>query len=135
MTKKTIINGTVVLTLTVAFAGFGALRLTPAASAQAGPSGEQKTFTGKISDSMCGAMHMAKDKTPAECTHMCIKDGQKYALVADMHVYTLEGREAELDKFAAHKVTVRGTLNGNTLSVASVALAVKEKTPSTPPGN
>jgi hypothetical protein len=39
------------------------------------------TFTGVVSDSMCGAHHMAKDKTPAECTRICIKQGMKYALV------------------------------------------------------
>jgi hypothetical protein len=97
--------------------------------------GEQKSLTGVVSDAMCGSTHMAKDKSPAECTRMCVKDGQKYALVADKHVYTLEGHEVELDKYAARKVTVRGMLNGNTLSVASVAPAVKEKKASSPPEN
>ena len=32
---------------------------------------------------MCGAAHMAKDKTPAECTRMCVKDGMKLALAGD----------------------------------------------------
>ena len=111
-----------------------AVILLGAVSVLAQNSGTQKTLTGIVSDAMCGATHMAKDKSAAECSHMCVKGGQKYALVADKHVYTLEGHEAELDKSAAHKVAVRGSLNGNTLSVASVAPAVKEKS-STPPGN
>jgi hypothetical protein len=52
---------------------------------------QQQTFTGMLTDSMCGAKHMAKDKTPAECTRMCVRDGQKYALAEDKKLYTLEG--------------------------------------------
>src|SRR2546430_1799335 len=70
-------------------------------------SGTQKTLTGVVSDAMCGATHMVKDKTAAECTRMCAKSGQKYALVVDKHVYTLEGREAEVDKLAGQKATVK----------------------------
>ena len=121
MNKKLIISSSAVLTLTIALAGFGAFMPTPVASAQAGASGEQKTFTGTISDSMCGATHMAKDKTPAECTRMCVKDGQEYALIAGKKVYTLEGHKAELDKLAGKKVTVKGTAGGDAITVASVA--------------
>ncbi len=48
----------------------------------------QKALTGIVSDSMCGAHDMAKDKSPVECTRMCVKQGMKYALVAgqqDLH--------------------------------------------------
>lgn len=121
MKMKMIIPSSAVLTLTIALGGFGAFGLTPAASGQAGSSGEPKSFTGTISDSMCGATHMAKDKSPAECTRMCVKDGQKYALIAGKKVYTLEGHEAELDKLAGQKVTVKGTTSGDTITVTSVA--------------
>ena len=83
-------------------------------------SAQQQTITGVLTDSMCGATHMAKDKSPAECTRMCVKNGQKYALAADKKVYTLEGHEAELDKLAGQKVIVRGSLNGDSISVQSV---------------
>jgi hypothetical protein len=83
-------------------------------------SGEQKTLTGIVSDAMCGATHMMKDKPAAECLRYCVKQGTKYALVADKKVYTLEGHEAELDKYAAQKVTVKGTLKGETLTVESL---------------
>jgi len=82
---------------------------------------QQQSFTGVLTDSMCGATHMAKDKTPAECTRMCVKDGMKYALAADKKLYTLEGHEAELSKLAGQRVTVKGTLKGDTLSVQEVA--------------
>lgn len=35
----------------------------------------QQELTGVITGSMCGASHMAKDKTRAECTRKCVKDG------------------------------------------------------------
>jgi hypothetical protein len=84
-------------------------------------SAQQQSLTGVVTDSMCGATHMAKDKTSAECTQMCVKDGMKYALAADKKVYTLEGHEAELAKLAGQKVIVKGTLKGDTLSVQEVA--------------
>ena len=83
-------------------------------------SGEQKTLTGVVSDAMCGQTHMMKDKPAAECLRYCVKQGTKYALVAGKTVYSLEGHETELDKYAAQKVTVKGTLKGETLSVESV---------------
>lgn len=83
-------------------------------------SGEQKTLTGVVSDAMCGATHMMKDKPAAECLRYCVKQGTKYALVADKKIYTLEGHEADLDKYATQKVTVRGTLKGETLTVESL---------------
>jgi hypothetical protein len=36
---------------------------------------QQQSLTGVVTGSMCGATHMAKDKTPAECTQVCLKDG------------------------------------------------------------
>ncbi len=81
---------------------------------------QQQSLTGVLTDSMCGATHMAKDKTPAECTQMCVKDGMKYALAADKKLYTLDGHEAELAKLAGQKVTAKGTLKGDTVTVESV---------------
>lgn len=82
---------------------------------------QQQTFTGTLTDSMCGATHMAKDKTPADCTRMCVKDGMKYALTIDKKIYALEGHEPELAKLAGQKITVKGTLKSDTLSVQEVA--------------
>lgn len=84
---------------------------------------EQKTLTGVVSDAMCGATHMMKDKPDAECLRYCVKQGTKYALVAGKNVYTLEGHEADLDKYSAQKVTVKGKLKGESLTVESVVPA------------
>lgn len=84
---------------------------------------QQQTLTGTLTDSMCGTSHMAKDKTAAECTRMCVKDGMKYALAVDKKLYILEGHEAELSKLAGQKVTVKGTTNDGTVTVQSVVAA------------
>ena len=85
------------------------------------------TLTGMVSDSMCGAHHMAKDKSAAACTRECVKQGTKYALVVGKKVYTLEGHEAELDKVAGMKATVKGKVSGETLAVDSIIPAMKMK--------
>jgi len=83
-----------------------------------------QTFTGKISDAMCGAQHMMAGASDADCTHACVKQGSKYALVVGDTVYTLEGGDAAtLDKLAGQNATVSGTLKGKTITVASVAPA------------
>src|SRR5713226_6218926 len=61
-------------------------------------SGTEKTLTGVVSDSMCGAKHMMKGATSAECTRTCVEQGSSYALVVGTKVYTLEGNSSGLDK-------------------------------------
>jgi hypothetical protein len=79
-----------------------------------------KTLTGVVSDSMCGAKHMAKDKSAADCTRECVKSGSDYALVVGDKIYPLKGDKAELDKYAGQGATVKGTLDGNNINVQSI---------------
>ena len=85
-----------------------------------------KTFTGTVSDSMCGAKH-AMPGDDAACTRACVSKGSKYALVVGDKVYTLDtGDKAALDtldKKAGSKVTVTGTEKDNTIAVSSVKAA------------
>ena len=80
-----------------------------------------KTYTGTVSDAMCGAKHMG---AAAECTRGCVTKGSKYALVVGDKVYTLDTSDkaalATLDKQAGDKVTVTGTEKDNTITVSSV---------------
>jgi len=89
----------------------------------AGPS----TFTGTVSDAMCGAQHMEPGVTPADCTRTCVSKGAKYALVVGDKVYTLDGENKaaldELNKLAGQKAEVKGKANGDTIEVSSVAAA------------
>ena len=121
---KTLVN-------TVAFLMFSTILVAaqmemPSTSPAKGKSAGTKTLTGVVSDSMCGAKHMAKDKSPAECARMCVKQGMKYALVSVDKVYTLEGHEAELDKLAGARVTVKGSVAGDVVTVASVTPAANK---------
>ncbi len=80
-------------------------------------------YTGTVTDSMCGAHHPA-GQDPGECTRVCIKKGQSYALAVGDKVYTLKGGDAaELDKLAGKKATVEGTLSDNTLEVTAITAA------------
>src|SRR6266496_5934784 len=118
---KTLVN-------TVAFLIFSTILVAAQMEMPSSPPGNSKsagtkTLTGIVSDSMCGAHHMAKDKSPAECTRMCIKQGMKYALVVGNRVYTLEGHELEVDKLAGQKATVKGSVTGETVAIQSVVPA------------
>lgn len=128
-TRRTVVNTIALLTFSAML--MAAQMQLPASTEStkkpAGASAMPKTLTGTVSDSMCGATHMAKDKSVAECTRECAKQGTKYALVVGKKVYTLEGHEAELDKLAGMKATVKGKVSGETVTVQSVAPAMKMK--------
>ena len=85
--------------------------------------GTDTTLTGVVSDALCGAKHSMTNMSAADCTRMCVKGGQGFALVVGDKTYNLRGDSAELDKYAAQKVTVKGKLKGNTVAVDSVAPA------------
>ena len=125
--KRTVVN-------TIGFLTFSTMLLvaqmqmpasTPGTTKPAEASSASKTLTGTVSDSMCGAHHMEKDKSAAECTRECVKKGTKYALVVGKKVYTLEGHEDELDKLAGQRATVKGSTMGEMVMVESVAAAKK----------
>jgi hypothetical protein len=84
----------------------------------------QQTFTGVVSDSMCGAKHMMPGD-PVACAHACLKQGSKYALVVGDKVYTLDASDKaatdELDKLIGQKAKVSGTAEGDTIKVSSVS--------------
>ncbi len=95
---------------------FGAMAI----QGQAQDSGTDTTLTGVVSDALCGAKHSMTSMSAADCTRMCVKGGQGFALVVGDKVYNLRGDSAELDKYAAQKVTVKGKLKGDTVAVDSV---------------
>jgi uncharacterized protein YycO len=82
-----------------------------------------QSFTGKVSDAMCGKAHMMSG-SDADCTRARAGKGSKYALVVDDKVYTLDTSDkavlSSLDKLSGSTAKVTGTLNGDTIQVASV---------------
>jgi hypothetical protein len=105
---------------------FALLTLALAASLTISSYAKTNTYTGTVSDSMCGAKH-AMPGDDAGCTRACVSKGSKYALVVGDKVYNLETSDkaalAALDKNAGAKVTVTGTEKDNTISVSSVKAA------------
>jgi hypothetical protein len=70
-----------------------------------------QTFTGTITDSMCGKDHSAmKMGTDSKCTIACVKAGAKYALYDGKKDYTLSDQTTPA-KFAGQRVTVTGTVD------------------------
>ena len=99
-----------------------ALTLTAALSAPVFADNNAQTFTGEVSDAMCGAKHM--EGTPSECTKACVAKGSKYALVVGDKVYTLESSDkavlGKLDELAGQKAKVKGVAKGETINVSAV---------------
>jgi hypothetical protein len=80
------------------------------------------TWTGYISDSNCGAKG-ANDKAGA-CTTKCVKGGAKYVFVndADKKVYVVDAQD-KVAAHAGHHVTVKGSVDGDTLKLESIDMA------------
>ncbi len=88
----------------------------------------RQTFTGIISDSMCpdgDHSHMKMGPTDAECTKACVSiHGATYVLYDGKQTYDLSDQNTP-EKFAAKRVTVKGTLDAKTktIQVDSITLA------------
>jgi len=86
---------------------------------------KSETFTGTVSDSMCGAKHMMDGD--AACARACVKKGSAYALVIGDKVYALHTEDkaalAELDKLAGEKAKVTGAASEDSIEVSKVAAA------------
>jgi hypothetical protein len=80
------------------------------------------TFTGVVTDTMCGAKHgMMKNQPDDQCVKMCTKGQSYYALFDGTNVIKLSDQKTPA-KFAAQKVKVIGTLDSktNTIKVSSI---------------
>ncbi len=104
--------------LRIAALFFSLVLSTLMASAQS-----SQTLTGTVSDAMCGAHHMMQGASAAQCTRECVKRGSDYALVSGDKVYTLKGGKTQLDKFAGQNVTIKGKVDGKTVTVDSIVAA------------
>ena len=80
------------------------------------------SWTGYITDSKCGAK--AAHEGAEECTVKCMKAGAKLVFVndGDKKVYAIADQD-KVTAHAGHHVTVKGSVEGDTLTVASVDMA------------
>lgn len=92
---------------------------------------EKRTFTGIITDTMCGANHKPMNVSPdAKCVLDCVKHDKtvRFALYDGKNLYTLSDQQTPA-QFAAQKVKITGTLYEKTkiLQVDSIELATGGK--------
>ncbi|MGA8153963.1 MAG: hypothetical protein WB952_23635 [Terriglobales bacterium] len=108
------------------FALVGAISLSAVVGASTAFAAKAQTFTGIVSDAMCGAKHMMEGD-PVACLRACVEKGSKYALVVGDKVYTLDTKDKAstdaLYKLAGQKAKVSGEAGGDTIEVSSVAPA------------
>jgi hypothetical protein len=74
--------------------------------------GNTQTFTGVITETMCGTKHTMGITPEPKCVRECVKSDPKkykYALQAGDKLYVLSDQQTP-EQFAAEKVKVTGTL-------------------------
>ena len=95
-------------------------------------SAADKTWTGQISDSMCGASHAKMTSahpgmTDRDCALACVKGGGKYVFVSDGKVYNIANQDlALLQTHAGHTVQLTGDMKGDTIMVSNITMGGKK---------
>src|SRR5262245_82886 len=88
----------------------------------------EQTWSGKISDSACGAKHEeAAENTGVmpdrECTQACVRGGSKYVLVVDKQVFQIANQDfKDLAAHAGHAVKMTGELKGTAVTVTKIEM-------------
>src|SRR5215813_13552719 len=83
------------------------------------------SWTGYITDAKCGVK--GAHEGASECAAKCVKEGAKLVFVndADKKVYAIDAQD-KVAEHAGHHVTVKGSVEGDTLKLESVEMAPKK---------
>src|SRR6476659_3476629 len=90
------------------------------------PRAAEQTWSGQISDSLCGAKHEeaaeGQGKMPdRDCTLACVRGGSKFVLVADGKILQIANQDfADLKTHAGAHVKITGELKDNAIVVSTV---------------
>ena len=84
-----------------------------------------RTFTGVITDTLCGAHHNMKDHSDADCVKMCVKGSGQYALFDGENVFMLSDQKNPA-KFGAQRVKITGTLDQKTKTIKVASMEAAE---------
>ena len=91
------------------------------------------TWTGKISDSMCGRSHTAMIEhaggkmTDAQCTEACVKGGAKYVFTSGGKVYTIVNQDfKDLATNGGKTVRLAGDMQDTTITVSTISTPAKK---------
>ena len=80
-------------------------------------------YTGYISDASCGAKHMDGSKASIDCVTSCVKGGQAPVFVGmDKKIYKLSDA-SKVSALLGQKVTLTGTMKGDTVVVEKAVAA------------
>ena len=79
------------------------------------------TYTGVITDTLCGAHHNMKGHSDADCVKMCAKASGQYAIFDGRNILKLSDQKTPA-RFAAQKVMVTGTLDPKTGTIKVVSI-------------
>ena len=85
---------------------------------------QTQTFTGVVTDTMCGARPhsaMVKDRSDAECVKMCVKGPHTFALLDGTNVMKLSDQKTPA-KYVARKVKVTGAYDGKTKTIKVLSI-------------
>jgi hypothetical protein len=94
--------------------------LTALALTVASASAFAETFKGVVSDAMCSSDTAKASKADHEaCATKCIKGGDKAVLIVGDKVYNI-ANQPKVTSFAGKTVTIDGTLDKDTITVASI---------------
>jgi len=90
----------------------------------AGAFAAEQTWTGVISDKMCGAdqKKMGGKMSDGDCTQACAKGGAPYVLVSEGKVYQVTNHDADLRTHAGHTVHLTGEFKGDTIRVSKIEM-------------
>ena len=95
----------------------------------------EQTWTGAISDSMCGASHAAMSTNGAkvsdrDCTVACVSyqtaDSPKFVFVSQGKVYPIANqRFGGLARYAGQPIMLTGEMNDGTITVSKISVPAK----------
>jgi hypothetical protein len=85
----------------------------------------QASAIGVIGDSVCQHKHLFTERFNVDdrtCTLGCVKRGAAFVLITDTRVYQIRNQELpQLATFASMRVRVTGSINGEVISITSIA--------------
>ena len=92
----------------------------------------EQTWTGQISDALCGVSHQAMAQqvnyTDRECAVACTDSGGKYVFVSEGKVLQITNQDfAGLHEHAAHTVKLTGEQKGDGIVVSKIEMAAKSE--------
>jgi hypothetical protein len=83
-----------------------------------------ETWSGTISDSMCGAKHEAASASDAACVKKCVKGGAAAVFISDGKVYQIAAKsQSKVMPLLGEKVTLKGKMDGDTIEIATAHAA------------